>query len=92
MITLKRIDPDRNMARFYTLDVLPTLFGEWTLMAEWGRIGASGQSQRRAYPDEAAALAALIERLRRKTSRGYQSMSPMPPRADARNPAKHVSG
>lgn len=92
MITLRRIDPDRNMARFYALDVLPTLFGEWTLMAERGRIGVSGQRQRRDYPDKAAALAALTERLRRKARRGYEGMSPMPPRSDARCPAPQVSG
>ena len=71
MIHLTRTDPVRNMARFYALDVVPTLFGEWTLMADWGRIGASGQCQRRDYPDEAAALVALTERLHRKVRRGY---------------------
>ena len=92
MIHLTRTDPVRNMARFYALDVLPTLFGEWTLMAEWGRIGASGQCQRRDYPDEAAALVALTERLHRKVRRGYQGMSPMPLRADAKHAAPQVSG
>ena len=37
---LRRIDPDRNMARFYTMSVQPTLFGEWALLREWGRIGS----------------------------------------------------
>ena len=75
MIVLTRIDPDRNMTRFYALDVLPTLFGGWTLSAEWGRIGTSGQCQRRDYLDEGAANAALTERLGRKVRRGYQTMS-----------------
>jgi predicted DNA-binding WGR domain protein len=38
-INLLRIDEDSNMARFYKLDVQPTLFGEWSLVREWGRIG-----------------------------------------------------
>ena len=31
MIHLTRTDPARNMARFYTMALQPTLFGEWAL-------------------------------------------------------------
>ena len=41
-INLVRIDEGRNMARFYKLDVQPTLFGEWSLVREWARTGRSG--------------------------------------------------
>ena len=34
-------DPARNMARFYTMALQPTLFGEWALLREWGRIGSA---------------------------------------------------
>ncbi|WP_439399732.1 WGR domain-containing protein [Bradyrhizobium sp. PMVTL-01] len=27
------------MARSYKLDIQPTLFGEWSFVREWGRIG-----------------------------------------------------
>ena len=40
MIVLTRSDPDRNMHRFYALDVTPTLFGNWAMIVEWGRIGS----------------------------------------------------
>ncbi|MCA1304938.1 WGR domain-containing protein [Nitratireductor aquimarinus] len=40
---LKRIDPARNMARYYTLSVEPTLFGDAALVRQWGRIGTRGQ-------------------------------------------------
>jgi predicted DNA-binding WGR domain protein len=43
MIHLTRTDPDRNMARFYTMTLQPTLFGEWALLREWGRIGSAGR-------------------------------------------------
>lgn len=39
MTILRRIDRARNMARFYALGVEPTLFGEFALVREWGRIG-----------------------------------------------------
>jgi WGR domain-containing protein len=31
MIHLRRVDPTRNMARFYAMAVQPTLFGEWAM-------------------------------------------------------------
>ena len=43
MIHLTRIDPARNMARFYTMALQPTLFGEWAPLREWGRIGSAGR-------------------------------------------------
>ena len=63
MIVLTRSDPDRNMHRFYALDVTPTLFGNWAIIVEWGRIGSPGVVQRRTFTNEATANAALAERL-----------------------------
>jgi predicted DNA-binding WGR domain protein len=51
MIHLTRIDPARNMARFYALSLAPTLFGEWLLVKEWGRIGQAGTVRAEAHPD-----------------------------------------
>jgi predicted DNA-binding WGR domain protein len=41
-VTLYRIDPARNMRRFYALDVQPDLFGGFAVVKEWGRIGRAG--------------------------------------------------
>jgi predicted DNA-binding WGR domain protein len=49
-ITLRRIEPNRNMRRFYRLDVQPDLFGAACLVREWGRIGRAGRLIQRAYP------------------------------------------
>lgn len=67
MIIRKR-DPQRNMARFYALRAQAGLFGGWTLVREWGRIGSPGQL--RVEPlgdlaqvdDRAAAIAAAKRR------------------------------
>ncbi|GLI95336.1 WGR domain-containing protein [Methylocystis echinoides] len=40
-ILLHRIDPAKNMHRFYRLDIAPDLFGRWCLVAEWARIGGA---------------------------------------------------
>lgn len=37
MIRLTCSGPSRNMHRFYAIQLAPTLFGEWAMVAEWGR-------------------------------------------------------
>jgi predicted DNA-binding WGR domain protein len=49
LIKLTRTDPSRNMHRFYALQLTATLFGEWALIAEWGRIGSAGRVQERLF-------------------------------------------
>jgi predicted DNA-binding WGR domain protein len=70
-VTLTRRDPERNMHRYYRLDVQPDLFGEWCLTREWGRIGAGGQTRSSPYPTPAEAQAALERQRRAKERRGY---------------------
>lgn len=71
-LTLTRIDPARNMQRFYRLDVQPDLFGAWCFIREWGRIGRSGQVREVPCPTLAEAQAALDRQRQRKERRGYQ--------------------
>lgn len=54
-VTLYRIDPARNMQRFYHLNIQPDLFGNQCVIREWRRIGRSGQVRSVPYPtgDEA---------------------------------------
>jgi predicted DNA-binding WGR domain protein len=63
----------KAMARFYRMLIAPTLFGEWALVREWGRIGSSGSVQAELYPNAGAALLALQERTRAILRRGYVS-------------------
>lgn len=71
MIYLTKIDPAKNQARFYIIDVQPTLFGEWALVRQWGRIGAEGRKRSRFYPARPEAEAAMSSELRRRSQRGY---------------------
>ena len=75
MIYLTKTDASRNMARFYCLDVQPTLFGEWALLREWGRIGRAGQSRRALFGGEAEAQAALGKELKKRDRRGYERLA-----------------
>jgi len=72
MIYLTKTDPAQNMARFYSLDIQPTLFGEWALMKEWGRIRRSGQCRSALFAGLAEAETALNRELRRRDQRGYR--------------------
>lgn len=71
-IVLFRVDPAVNMARFYRIEILPTLFGEVSVLRNWGRIGTLGRMniETCTTPEEADKTAA--ETLRQKTRRGYR--------------------
>ncbi|WP_163263864.1 WGR domain-containing protein [Chelativorans alearense] len=71
-LLLKRIDPARNMARFYALSVEPTLFGAVALRRNWGRIGTWGRERLDLHADEEAAGKALARVLAQKLKRGYR--------------------
>ncbi len=71
-VTLKRTDPARNICRFYLLCVQPELFGQWSLVREWGRIGSAGQVRIVSFPTQAEAEAAFHLHRRRKEKKGYQ--------------------
>lgn len=70
-IQLKRIDPERNMRRFYRMTIQPDLFGGVSVVREWGRIGARGQVKVERHDDEGRAVSALMEHAAAKKRRGY---------------------
>lgn len=70
-LRLTRSDPDRNMARFYVLALEPTLFGEVSLVRNWGRIGTRGQIMMETFTRAQEASAALGQLERAKRKRGY---------------------
>ena len=68
---LEERDPTKNLARFYSLRVLPNLFGEWSLQREWGRIGQAGQVRRLYFPSQEEARRVLLKLETAKRRRGY---------------------
>ncbi len=71
-VTLRLIDPEANKWRFYSLDIQPDLFGGWSLVREWGRIGRHGKVMTTPFPSPAEAERALGRLRRRKEKRGYR--------------------
>ena len=70
-ILLQRIDPARNMRRFYRIDVQPDVFGGVLLMKQWGRIGSRGQCQTRRFEDAAAAYIGMHAQARQRAAGIY---------------------
>jgi len=81
----QRIDASRNMARYYTLAIRPTLFGEIAVVRSWGRIGKAGGEMTEVFSNEKDAISRFLELLLKKRKRGYQ------PATICGNPGKTVS-
>lgn len=69
---LSRIDPDANLYRFYRMDIVPGLFGDWGLVRNWGRIGSAGQERTDWFDNEADAKDARFVLHMKKAKRGYE--------------------
>ena len=72
-VYLRRVDPGRNMRRFYSLAIECTLFGEYALVREWGRLGRGGQVKITAFQSSREAESSFIRLRREKERRGYAS-------------------
>jgi predicted DNA-binding WGR domain protein len=71
-IYVERRDPHRNMARFYSLSIEETLFGQARLVRRWGRIGTTGRTMQHSFDNEGEAVSLFLELLKLKRTRGYQ--------------------
>jgi predicted DNA-binding WGR domain protein len=70
-VYMERSDRTLNLARFYQVDIQPTLFGEWAVISRWGRIGTHGRSQQDWFTSLPEAQTAQVSRVARKQRRGY---------------------
>ncbi len=71
-IRLEKIDPAKRQHRFYVMYVTRTLFDEWCLIREWGRIGSRGGQRMADYvASKADAEAALNKLSSQKCRREY---------------------
>lgn len=73
-VHLRCIDPASNKRRFYALSIQRTLFDEWALVREWGRIGVSGRLRSDLYPSAGPAIDALLDIAGQKARRGYKAI------------------
>ena len=74
-VHLIHVNPERNMARFYGIDIQPTLFGEMSVLRSWGRIGTKGRGMMVTFEDAAQATDALVKLEKQKRRRGYVAVT-----------------
>ena len=70
--TLYRINPAKNISRFYRIDIQTDLFGNPCLIRRWGRVGKAGQMKTMPFATQEEAEQELAKFQRMKTKRGYK--------------------
>jgi predicted DNA-binding WGR domain protein len=71
-IHMHRTDPTRNMARFYQISIEASLFGDWTVVRRWGRIGSRGRTQLEFCENVGEASIRIEQIVHAKHRRGYR--------------------
>ncbi len=70
-LMLRRIRPERNERRFYSMTIVVDLFGDIVLVRNWGRIGTGGRQRSDFHLDVGTAGQSLDRLCRQKRRRGY---------------------
>lgn len=73
MIYLEKRNFELNQYRFYSLNLVQTLFGEWVLIRNWGRIGSDGSKKTECFTSIELARKEALQIIQKKRKRGYQS-------------------
>jgi predicted DNA-binding WGR domain protein len=71
MAFLTRAEPTKNLHRFYVVRLAPTLFGDWTLLREWGRSGSPGTVRLTSFERYDDAEKAERQIIKRRLNHGY---------------------
>lgn len=71
MAFFTRIDAAKNIRRFWLSVVTPTMFGSWSVLREWGRIGSPGRVQLRTFDSEEEAQRAEQQGIKKRQRHGY---------------------
>ena len=67
-----KVDPERNVWRWYTIAWGPTLFGGYAVVRSWGRLGTDwSQCKSEIFEEGEAARAEADAQARRRLRRGY---------------------
>ncbi|MCA1956677.1 WGR domain-containing protein [Zymomonas sp.] len=75
IVHLEHIDPAKNMYRYYQLYLSPSLFNDWIIKKDWGRIGQKCRHNFRealSFSSLSEAQNALEKYIQAKTQHGYR--------------------
>jgi len=71
VLRLSKEQPQHNISRYYLIQIVPGLFGQWGVLREWGRIGQPGTVRQDWYVTESEAIQAAGILLEAKQKLGY---------------------
>ncbi len=74
VLVLRRMEPERNVARFYALMIERDLFGRIVLVRHWGRVGSRGRERVEPYANQDEAVTAMGKLAAAKRRRGYRDL------------------
>ena len=69
--TLKKINHVKRQKRFYQIATGQTLFGDYFVVREWGRVGQAGQQRLEYFQDADCAETKALRVKNAKERRGY---------------------
>lgn len=70
-VHLQKVNLEKNIARFYHVDLALNLFGETTVLRSWGRIGTGGRMMIETCDSMVSAASTASRLVRTKLRRGY---------------------
>jgi predicted DNA-binding WGR domain protein len=73
-VTLRKVDPSKNMARQYSVAVCRDLFGTAIVVCRWGRIGRAGRSSQHVCGSLEEARTLAEELVEKRGQRGYDKV------------------
>jgi len=71
-VCLYKVNRELRQYRFYSLSVQPNLFGTWSLIRAWDRIGGAGREKIDWHATELDAKRVMFRKAREKRGRGYR--------------------
>ena len=70
---LEKHNIEKNLHRFWAISVQPNLFGGWSVIRRWGRVGSRGGRQKiDLYDDLESAKQVFQKKEREKLQRDYR--------------------
>ena len=74
VLVLRRMEPERNVARFYVLMIERDLFGRIVLLRRWRRVRSRGRERVEPYANQDEAVPAMGKLAAAKRRRGYRDL------------------
>ena len=71
-VYLEKHNDEKNQHRYYLLSVQPSLFGTWSLIRTWGRIGRNRRTLIELHDTLESAEAGLKRKEQEKLGRSYR--------------------